>query len=122
MLITKTTWMRELEKIIGDNLDNPKLNNQWLANQLCFSERTFYKKVKDAYSISPHRYITKARLSKAKELLQNKKAKTVTEACFAVGFTKVEYFSSIFYREFKQHPSEICHKIRKSAEMGGMSS
>lgn len=104
------TWLRNLEQLIIDNLDDAKLNNTWLAQQTLVSERAFYTKVRNLTGNSPNRYIRRLRLIRAYKLLLTNEVNSVREVASIVGFKKIEYFSNLFYKEFKLYPSQILNK------------
>jgi AraC-like DNA-binding protein len=63
-------------------------------------QRTFAK----TFGESPHGYLTRVRLERAKALLM-KENLPVTEVCFEVGFQSLGSFSSLFARQVGQTPS-----------------
>ncbi len=53
---------------------------------------------------TPHQYLTRKRIEKAKALLANSE-RTVTHICFAVGFNSVGSFSTLFRKTVGWSPS-----------------
>jgi transcriptional regulator GlxA family with amidase domain len=55
----------------------------------------FVRRFKVAFGETPHRYLQRRRIERAKEMLRNTQ-KSVTEICFAVGFSSLGTFSRTF--------------------------
>lgn len=67
------------------------------ARVACLSPFHFLRSFKAAFGLTPHRYLTRARIERACELLLSTD-RPVTEICFAVGFESLGSFSSLFRR------------------------
>lgn len=78
-----------------------QVNN--IAGEACFSKFHFIRLFKKIYGSTPHRYLTRVRISKAKELLAA--GMNVEEVCFNVGFDSVTSFTGLFRRMVKLSPS-----------------
>ncbi|MCW5876399.1 MAG: helix-turn-helix transcriptional regulator [Anaerolineales bacterium] len=63
--------------------------------------RTFRK----AFGLTPHQYLTRVRLAKARQLLSE--GVSVTEACLQVGFSSLGSFSHLFHKHFGCPPSAV---------------
>ena len=72
-----------------------------ISNEACFSKYHFLRLFKQAYGKSPHQYLTEVRIREAKKLLSS--GCSVSEACFAVGFTSIPSFTHLF-RKHVGHP------------------
>jgi AraC-like DNA-binding protein len=57
-----------------------------------------------AFHATPHEYLTRKRIERAKELLAEDKF-TVTEICFEVGFESLGSFSTLFHKISGWSPS-----------------
>jgi signal transduction histidine kinase/AraC-like DNA-binding protein/ligand-binding sensor domain-containing protein len=104
-------FIKELEKIIDQNLSNHLFNVDFLASELGISQHILYKKLKAITDLSVSNFIKRYRFQKAFELL--KVNSNVTEAAYAVGFSDRKYFSKEFKKYFGKNPSEI-HNDDKS--------
>lgn len=100
-------WLNRLHLIIDDNLDDPALDNQQLAEALEISERHLSRKIKTLTTLSPQRYLSQYRLHKAMNYLKDGRYKTVKETSFAVGFRNPSYFIRQFEKEFNIRPLQI---------------
>lgn len=77
------------------------LNN--IAGEACFSKFHFIRLFARMYGITPHQYLTRVRIEKAKLLLQQQVS--VNTACYTVGFDSISTFTSLFKRRVKQTPA-----------------
>lgn len=93
---------------VHENIGNTKLNVEFMAKELHLSRSKLYRKIKTATGDSANEFIRKIRLEKAKEYLEQTD-KTVSEICYAVGFSSPSYFSKCY----KQYFGEIPKKDRK---------
>ncbi len=75
-----------------------------LAREAGLSPYHFIRAFERAFGVTPHKYQTRLRLAKAKDLLRRERV-SVTEACFATGFSSLGTWSALFSREFGQSPS-----------------
>lgn len=67
-----------------------------IADEAFLSPFHFIRQFKQIYHKTPHQYLIAVRIGKAKELLNA--GKSVSEACYAVGFESVSSFSGLFKR------------------------
>lgn len=76
------------------------------ARQSGRSLSTFNRDFKMIFGETPHRWIRKKRLEKARELLTTT-TKKVSEVYLEVGFEDLAHFSKSFKKEFGVNPSEV---------------
>ncbi len=72
----------------------------------CLSAHHFHRVFRQAFGITPHRYVVERRLARAKYLLR-RGGMPVVEVCAAVGFSSVGSFSSLFRRRFGVTPGKL---------------
>ncbi len=99
-------WEQKLKVIIKLNLQNSSYSVSQLAEQMDMSERGLNYKVKKITGLTPAKYINELRLQRAEALIKSHSFTTVKEICFAVGFIKPAYFSSLFKKRFGMPPSQ----------------
>ncbi|HEY6186596.1 MAG TPA: AraC family transcriptional regulator [Pyrinomonadaceae bacterium] len=80
-----------------------------ISRQACFSRYHFIRLFRQAFQQTPHQYLTRRRIERAKELLSSSRL-TVTDVCFEVGFQSLGSFSSLFHK-YVGHPP-IAHRAR----------
>ena len=75
-----------------------------LARTANFSRYHFLRAFRRAFHVTPHEYLTRKRIERAKELLAESEF-TVTEICFEVGFESLGSFSTLFHKIVGWSPS-----------------
>jgi AraC-like DNA-binding protein len=75
-----------------------------LARAANFSRYHFLRAFRRAFQATPHEYLTRKRVERAKELLAESEL-TVTEICFEVGFESLGSFSTLFHNIVGWSPS-----------------
>ena len=81
---------------IDENFQDP-INLEKISKQAFLSRFHFHRLFTRVYRRTPHQYLTKKRLDKARMLLQENKP--VTEVCNEVGFESIGSFSVLFKKE-----------------------
>ena len=71
----------------------------------------FLRVHKRAYGETPHEFLTRLRIERAKTLLATGEY-SVTEACFEVGFSSLGSFSALFAHRVGLSPSEFRRCVR----------
>ena len=94
---------------INDNINNPNLSVESLADELFLSRSKLYRKIKFLTGDTATEFIRKIKLEKAKELL-NTTDLTVSEISYKVGFSSPSYFTKCFKLHFGKIPKEFRSK------------
>ena len=84
-----------------------------VAAQANLSPYHFLRVYKRAYGETPHEFLTRLRIERAKTLLA-RGSHNVTEACFEVGFSSLGSFSALFNHRVGLSPSEYRSYARSS--------
>jgi AraC-like DNA-binding protein len=79
------------------------LDLERIAGEASFSRYHFIRLFRDAFEQTPHQYLMRRRIEKAKDLLAEGEL-SVTEICFAVGFQSLGSFSALFRRAVGHSP------------------
>jgi AraC-like DNA-binding protein len=66
-----------------------------ISKQACLSRYHFLRLFRDTFETTPHQYLIRRRIEKAKELLRSRRL-SVTDVCFEVGFQSPGSFSALF--------------------------
>jgi len=87
------------------------LNLPDISAQANFSPYHFLRVYKQTFQETPHEFLTRLRIERAKTLLA-KGSHNVTEACFEVGFSSLGSFSTLFAHRVGLSPSEYRRFVR----------
>ena len=97
----KSLWRA---RALIDNQYTQSLDLDELAKVANFSRYHFLRAFRRAFHVTPHEYLTRKRIERAKQLLAESEF-TVTEICFEVGFESLGSFSSLFHKLVGWSPS-----------------
>ena len=97
---------RALERALAvmDSCYSGKLDIDTLCNEAHFSRYHFIRTFRSRLKETPHQYLMRKRMDKARELLATS-GMSITDICFAVGFDSLGSFSSLFRRAVGWPPS-----------------
>lgn len=87
---------------IDENYHEP-IDLDAISQQAYLSRFHFHRIFRQVYRHTPHQYLTRKRIDKAKDLLS--KNKPVTEVCNEVGFESIGSFSTLFKKEIGFAPT-----------------
>ncbi len=96
-------WMR-------DCFEEP-LRLDDLSAEASLTSWHFLRAFRDTFGETPHDFMTRIRLERAKELLTVTN-RSVTEICFDVGFTSLGSFSTLFRRQVGLSPAQFRRQVR----------
>ena len=99
-------------RFIDDSYHLP-LDLSEISKQACLSRYHFLRLFRDTFETTPHQYLIKRRIEKAKELLRARRL-SVTDVCFEVGFESLGSFSSLFRKCVGDPPTSYRQRERKS--------
>jgi transcriptional regulator GlxA family with amidase domain len=77
----------------------------WLSSEVSMSPFQFARVFRELVGVSPHKYLIRLRLQRARDLMQS--GQSVTDTCYAVGFTNLSHFVRSFHRAFGVAPSKM---------------
>jgi AraC-like DNA-binding protein len=101
------TWtdsrLDRVRDAINSRLSEP-LDLRTLSREACLSRYHFVRAFRRAFHDTPHQYLLRRRIDRARELLA-KSDLSVTDICFEVGFESLGSFSSTFHRIVGWSPS-----------------
>lgn len=93
------------------NLHQP-LTIPQIARQACLSTHHFLRMFKLVFQETPHQYLTRRRMERARQLLMNSDA-SVTQICFALGFESLGSFSWLFRSRTGLSPEQFRLEARR---------
>ena len=97
--------MKRVMKVINENMDNPELSVEVVADKVGISRVHFYRKMKDLTGQSPRDFVKYVRLKEAARLLAEKDY-DITGVSVATGFKSLSAFSTSFKALYGLTPSE----------------
>lgn len=100
------TFVGRLRTAIQENLGDSDFSVERLGEEIGLSRVQLYRKMKALTGQTPVELLRKARLTKARQLLE-KTEKSVSEIAYEVGFTSPSYFNKCFKDEFDINPSSL---------------
>jgi transcriptional regulator GlxA family with amidase domain len=89
-----------------------------LSQEADMSEWHFLREFRQAFGETPHAFLSRLRLERAKELLTVSN-RPVTEICFDVGFTSLGSFSTKFRNQVGLSPIEFRRRVRAWVSVPG---
>ena len=99
-------FLTQLHSIIQKNLSDSEFGVEDIGKQIGLSRVQLYRKVKAMTGSSVVDLLRKARLAKAKRLLESR-SMSVSEVAYDVGFSAPSYFTKCFKEEYGMLPGEI---------------
>jgi len=103
--IQDVEWLKALEQITQAYFQDATFNVERLTELLFLSRRQLQRRIKQLTGLSPNQYIQEARMSEARQLLENRSKSSVKAVSFSVGIRDVKYFSQQFKKRFGKLPS-----------------
>lgn len=104
-------FIERIEQIIEENIDSESFDINLIAEKMCMSHSTLYRKIKALTDMSINEFIRKARMRKAEELLLTGKY-TISEISYMVGMNSIVYFRRCFKEEFGFTPTDYIKQIK----------
>lgn len=104
--------LEQARQFIEDNLDQP-LDLDAIARHAHFSPWHFLRRFRQSYAETPHTYLTRLRMARARELLAEGDL-SVTDVCLEVGYTSLGSFSTSFRRHVGHSPYNYRARIFQS--------
>ena len=99
-------FLKQLHSIIQKNLSDSEFGVEDISKQIGLSRVQLYRKVKAMTGSSVVDLLRKARLAKAKRLLESR-SMSVSEVAYDVGFSAPSYFTKCFKDEFGMLPGDV---------------
>ncbi len=105
-------YLKYLTRIIDENMSDSLFSVESLGVILNLDRFQVYRKIHAVTGLSPSKFITRVRLTKALELLKSKKV-NVSEVAYHVGFNSSSYFARCFKEVYGVQPSKY-HELLKN--------
>lgn len=104
-------FLKQLQAIIQKNLSDSEFGVEDMGQQIGLSRVQLYRKVKAMTGSSVVDLLRKARLAKAKRLLETHSL-SVSEVAYEVGFSAPSYFTKCFKEEYGMLPGDIGNVLK----------
>lgn len=99
-------FLKHLQAIIQKNLSDSEFGVEDMGQQIGLSRVQLYRKVKAMTGSSVVDLLRKARLAKARRLLETR-SMSVSEVAYEVGFSAPSYFTKCFKEEYGMLPGDV---------------
>lgn len=98
-------FLDKVTAIIEENLSMEKMDVAFIADKMCMSHSTLYRKIKGVTEMSVNEYVRKIKMKKGMELINEGKY-SLAEISDLTGFSSVAYFRQCFKDEYGMAPTE----------------
>ena len=103
---TDKAFIDRLRSIIETHMADTGFGVEVIGTEIALSRVQLYRKVKALTGSTPVDLIRKARLARARHLLQTT-GKSISEVAYTVGFSAPSYFTKCFKEEYGMLPNEV---------------
>ena len=104
-------FLKQLQAIIQKNLSDSEFGVEDMGQQIGLSRVQLYRKVKAMTGSSVVDLLRKARLAKARRLLETR-SMSVSEVAYEVGFSAPSYFTKCFKEEYGMLPGDVGNMMK----------
>ena len=102
--------MERVMKVINDNMGNPDLSVEYIADQIGISRVHLHRRLKRMTGITPRDFLRNVRLTQAAKLLS--KNYDISDVSVGVGFRSSATFATSFKAYFGMSPSDYVKKYQ----------
>ena len=103
--------LERIMKVINENLANPDLNVELIADRVGISRVHLYRKLKELTNQSPSDFIRNVRLQQAAQMLAAKHL-NINDVATATGFTNAAHFSNAFKELYGVRPTAYMEQAK----------
>lgn len=103
-------FIDKINNIINENISLEDLGVTFLAERMCMSQSSLYRKLMAIVGVSANEYIRHIRLNRAVEMLRSGEL-NITEVAYNTGFGSHSSFGKAFKKEYGLSPSEYIKKV-----------
>ncbi len=105
-------FLRSVTELINENITNPDLTVDLLAQHSAMSRSVFFKKLKALTEQSPKDFIKEIKMRHAAKLICEQK-QTIAEVAYSIGFPDAKYFSTAFKKYYGTTPTGYLEQQKK---------
>lgn len=107
MSVIDKMFMEKATREVETHLSDEDYDIGQLADAVCMSKSTLYRKIKSLTDMSPVEFLRSMRMKKSLRLINESPEISISEVADACGFSSVRYFSRCFKEEYGVTPSEM---------------
>lgn len=104
--VIENPFLGQFMELIRQRHSDPDLSVDDLADDLCVSRSTMFRRIKTIVGKSPVELLGEYRLNEALRQLKSNETASVNEIAYAVGFSDASYFSKKFKAYFGINPTQ----------------
>lgn len=108
-------FLMKAKEIVEANMEDVLFSVEKMAEEMSLSRTQLLRKLKALTGLAPNDFIRDLRLQKAAEMIR-RKADTITQIGYAVGFNDQSYFSKSFKKEFGETPTEYAARVSQKED------
>jgi DNA-binding response OmpR family regulator len=113
-LVVEDEFITRIRTLVHEHLDNSEFSVHDLERGVFLSRSQLHKKLKALTGLSTMQFVSRIRLSVAREKLKTAD-QTISDIAYAVGFSDPNYFSRAYSEEFGEAPSETRNRHKKNS-------
>ena len=98
-------FLRKVMETVEKFMSDTEFETETLAQEVGMSRMQLHRKLQALTGHSTREFVRTLRLQRAAELLK-KKAGTVSEICYEVGFNSLSHFADAFRKQYGRNPSD----------------
>lgn len=99
-------FIQKVDELINAHMDDDQFDIDSLADEVCMSRSSLYRKIKVITGMSPVELVRTTKLKKSYELLKEGRM-NISQVAYATGFSNPKYFSTCFKEQFGMSPREV---------------
>lgn len=100
-------WLDAFETYLRSHLSNNYLSVADMADEFAMSTSTLLRQTKRLTGLTPQQYLLEMRLDMARQLLEDRRYRSVSRVALEVGYGDVRNFSKSYKKRFGKSPSEL---------------
>ena len=104
-------FIEKVTALIEEDISSDKIDTNYIADHLCMSISTLYRKMKALTNLSTNEFIRKVKMKNAERMLLEQKY-TISEISYKVGINTVSYFRQCFLKEYGLSPTQYLKKVK----------
>ncbi len=108
-------FLNKALELVEAHIADTAFTAEVFAREMYLSQMQFHRKIKAMTNRSPWEFVRTIRLERSSQLLE-KKAGTVAEIAYQVGYSDPSHFADAFRKQFGVNPSEFMQSKQKASQ------